>query len=1602
MLEKLKKHKKAVFLAILLVIAVISSFFVNHLDNDFVVANNPKIAIADTCEVINGSSWCCSNISVPISNAKDVETEYCVTNYNNMLCRTATTNYNNLKSFECTKCKTAPAGYSGYVWNGGACTLGSYVGACGDGYDSHNSFSSGNILGYSGGHPITRVEVSGHVAFCIQPDVWYSKCGYYSTSGASVGVTDNIARIVWAFNHSNQSDSAYMAAQSMIWGTEIVGDASEIYRNMPENNSSSKSYSVSLNKHEIVLNLNDTVEVSDNNNTLQNHSSHFSISASDGLSAVKDGNLVSITADNIYPLTKTVKVNVSGSNPEITGTSGSIDYTKYSSSGSQDFVAFASGTLGNINYTYYSGDTITVKIATGSLEVRKIDSFNRPVVEGTKFKLYYANEDGSIYKEFALEDGTNEFTIDNNGYLLINNIPSGGKFADGTPIGKYVVKELSTTSAYKLSSREYVVDISQDTTSTVTIQNENVMHEGGVTVVKHDEWGRAIEGGTTFRLYYATTDCEGISETGTLNGTTYCKKEVFVNLADKKAGKTESVYTIEDNGTLLISGQLPIGGQFADHTPIGTYILQELAPSNAYRLNSDLYVFEASDPAEEVVIDVEDENAKGNLKINKLDEWNRTTTADIKFILSYAYQNENGEWVDYEDFISAEDYKAGKTKATVFTTAEDGILEINDILPVGGTFPNTDIEIGNYILHEISTTNAYVLNEEGLFVSLIKDRTVEKDFLNDTRTVSFEVNKQDEEENYRKLNEAEFTVYDISDVIDLKMNFDSEDECIAHSGVWNNEENSCLYKTDTITYTKVGSSIDLETILNTIYPGASEELDGKPIKYELSQNSLATVTPFGNLTTEKIGNLTVKVLGGAYELYVSDGDATVYDDENFNPYDLEFYIYKDGVYYQMDTTSVEITNEEMPDFSVIGNYELAYKVVSSKNVVYEFIRKIKVVKDDRHLCLDSGFVDEEGNKIYRYLDTKKVCTVDEAVEIIPTHKTKIVKVALQETSLSEEELKEWTDKELYSLEFKIVQDDDSLISETTEIKELLPIFKGKTGHKYFQLVDLDNHNLYINKEEMLLYSDEELTTPVLKYACESVYGVYDLDKSCWEKYLTGETEEELENSDVESSTEENLDEGAVESFTEQELEDDAVETPTQENINYYYENSRGEAVQVSLYENLDEEYKGKLIIPKLKHSRTYLLSESELPEGYDFSENTNSAYIFNTYDYLEGEIKHSTTLNNILRRLDMVLTKTNEDKSTRLSGALFDVYETFEEGEDKNVIDHSKNDLDLASLEDGREYYKEALGRVSEDGTCSIYELLPEISDTVAIDNEGNIIDSTNATYTLASGTYNSDMVLYKLVRNKYYEVDIDSLEIDEETDLDTYNQEHIGKELYVKVPFEGTCYKIYNPNTVTKKYLGRYLTGGIYEAYVYDEEGNIKLLNNTSGSEIKTYDSTLVGEIEIAIDKNFDNIIKTVKLKNGILETTLNDGTYYTRLKQPTRLVESETEIEDETETVEQEEELIPYEELDPQYQVVNKYYVSKGKFTLENIKYSHNLLYVEVKAPSGYSISSKETAVIPNAPYGVDYMENIITNKIIPTNTKTGVNTYRMWENDRACVAR
>ena len=240
----MRKRTKTIFILLLLGIL----FFLSKNTNDFVVKNavsnfGTKQVSAASCTNVSGVDYCCGSLDSAMTGFSRLAANYCDTSsssYDRNRCRTYSGNFHALARFNCITCKDQGSSYNSNTYaqataSSGRCTMGSYKGACGDGYDSHNNYSLGNVIAYSGGHPIVEFNIGGQIAFCTQPSVWYSRCGYYSTGTTSYDLDDYEAQVAYAFAHSSQSQSAYIGAQSMIWGT---GWDSEIASNMPENSSS--------------------------------------------------------------------------------------------------------------------------------------------------------------------------------------------------------------------------------------------------------------------------------------------------------------------------------------------------------------------------------------------------------------------------------------------------------------------------------------------------------------------------------------------------------------------------------------------------------------------------------------------------------------------------------------------------------------------------------------------------------------------------------------------------------------------------------------------------------------------------------------------------------------------------------------------------------------------------------------------------------------------------------------------------------------------------------------------------------------------------------------------------------------------------------------------------------------------------------------------------------------------------------------------------------------------------------------------------------------------------------------------------------------------
>lgn len=242
----------------------------------------------------------------------------------------------------------------------------------------------------------------------------------------------------------------------------------------------------------------------------------------------------------------------------------------------------------------------------------------------------------------------------------------------------------------------------------------------------------------------------------------------------------------------------------------------------------------------------------GSATIVKLDEWGRPVSAEQKFQVWYAKEDENGDfeyegkkYSKYKPFQTEADWKKSVEQST-FVSDKDSNVVINN-LPSGGKFDD-GTPIGMYIVQEVEATQEYILNTEGYVFKVNEDKTTEVEIKNDTRTISFTTFKQDEEENYRKINDAEFTIYDISDVVDLHMEAEDEETCSIKGGVWN--EDKCSYPTQNFYFAKVGKTYNLRDVAESEFPSLVG--DNHPLKYTLNQPSLATVTTTGNMVLESL------------------------------------------------------------------------------------------------------------------------------------------------------------------------------------------------------------------------------------------------------------------------------------------------------------------------------------------------------------------------------------------------------------------------------------------------------------------------------------------------------------------------------------------------------------------------------------------------------------------------------------------------------------------------------------------------------------------------------------------------------------------------------
>ena len=148
---------------------------------------------------------------------------------------------------------------------------------------------------------------------------------------------------------------------------------------------------------------------------------------------------------------------------------------KYNSSSMSNYVyfSFTSGEVQNVMFSNYvdpSMFNISVEVKSGKINITKQDSETGNVAQGD------ATLEGAVYEVYAAEDiyntsGTKKY-YSNGDLVATRTIKADGttEVVDKLPLGKYLVKETSSSEGYLIDTQEYTVDL-KDSSESLVIKN---------------------------------------------------------------------------------------------------------------------------------------------------------------------------------------------------------------------------------------------------------------------------------------------------------------------------------------------------------------------------------------------------------------------------------------------------------------------------------------------------------------------------------------------------------------------------------------------------------------------------------------------------------------------------------------------------------------------------------------------------------------------------------------------------------------------------------------------------------------------------------------------------------------------------------------------------------------------------------------------------------------------------------------------------------------------------------------------------------------------------------------------------------------------------
>lgn len=834
----------------------------------------------------------------------------------------------------------------------------------------------------------------------------------------------------------------------------------------------------------------------------------------------------------------------------------------------------------------------TNKVIEGQIAITKFIVGDEGLKEDRNSGVVTAGK-GFSFEVIALSSNEIVDTLitDENGYAISKLLP----------YGRYQIKELNS-EGYE-AAKEFEVMINEEGKIYRYIV-ENDVFEAELTLYKIDQETkkRVVLPNASFKIK---------------NG-----KGEYIKQTITYPQKIEiDTFTTDETGSIHLPSPLSYG----------TYSICEVQAPYGYVLNENELEFQVDGSSKEIVIEFEDMPVKGNVIINKTGEvLSGFEKRETPFGWVYVPQFEKNilDGVTYRIFAREDIITPDQT---LWYHANEIVEEITTI--ENEPIASSRLPLGAYSLQEIRTKDGYVRDEQIYDFDLTyENQSVE------VVTYSFYHNNERKKGvlHYSKVFESSLFHEDSELKKDTVFGlFNAED-------IWIEDE-LVLVKGSMLGYSLLNQDFSGKFDLNWAGNYFIQEICS-PEGYELNKTEYSFTFDFSD-TEEAVVHLD---LGQEILNETKKGSLTLLKCDEFKDEPLV----KEGFVFEVaaDESFERIIAREKTDENGIAffeNLEIGTYYVREIQSVDPYLLsseviKIEIVEDEISEIVFENRYREVGLTIVKMNEKEELLDEAEFVLIDITEK-KMQEVYFM-TLGTDVEL-----SELFSDNVRLLSSDDSIISlcamkahahkegeviisaidaegrlqkvilvrsvntkkedrlfwkEECEIEEgnlIIPdmkdqiLFKGRTGHVYLHLVDLDHHNLPLANQQVAFYSDKEEILPYMVKITDDagMISVDDLTTGKW-FYQIANSQERKEIEIVKSS--------------------------------------------------------GELFVEGLKWGRTYLLIETVLPTGMTYSSSPISIV---KMDLKEGEDIVKVNIYNQTRKASLKVVKMNETQDKKLNGASF-------------------------------------------------------------------------------------------------------------------------------------------------------------------------------------------------------------------------------------------------------------------------------------------------------------------------------------------------------------